>query len=856
MNSVIKKGIAVISTALLMTGNVLFPIADAAEIAANDEKVLFTDDFESYDSTEDAADIWDVTNTDAASIGRDVSYTYTSAVTGTNRLLYNEQNLTDAKVSAAFDIKNAEPDGEIAVYIRYSAMGGYRFSLNPTSGLMKLVKNESAGESVIDEYTLPSVDNKYTMSLSAKGGMIIGEVNGTVWLSVYDLTPVSGGAAAIETQNVQSGLTDIVICGENRIFYNDFSSGRALNNLSFITFTNPDGAESLVDNDGYLKIKGGSTKENVMKINDSSFESSAEWGKIKVDANFKMKNCDQMFLRTGFNRAGNSYVNLIHSHTQYSALKRNDDWNNNLAASQITNRVLDANTDFNIVSIKDTDKANGSTQIKTLLDNSVLYEATDNTALCGGLTITCPKTKELWINSLEITDMSSVITPSDIYLNRDFSKLKEDGDVSGDKETIQSGSAARFGANGSAKILLKDKKYKNIDLSCNMNINEFADADGSAKICFRYTDENNFSFVKFSKDGAELKEVKDGVENSISKSASAIKIGSPINVKISAKEGSYKVIVDNIALLSYTDAAKYNQCLSGTIGFYSENTSVDFDDVVIENNTLDWLVDETEVSDGKTYDYSAPEGASEHTRLNAECLIAGTSTDVQGGYQLSSGLKSGKGYTAHIYPTADTIKVNIISPDWSSTFVSGADIGGLIKVGEYNILSLEKETTADNNIKLTFYANGEKAFEFTDKDVRFMPSDGYRGYQVKTKYGSNPSVPTKRVWLEDMRYNGDFSISLNTDVNSLVTGSKVNIKVKTDNGGYETKEFMVLCAMYSAKGTLMNLDISDFSADSGESFENSFDVTVPQSLKDGRIKIMCIDNTNNLNLLCDSIEIK
>ena len=856
MNSVIKKGIAVISTALLMTGNVLFPIADAAEIAANDEKGLFSDDFESYDSTEDAADIWDVTNTDAASIGRDVSYTYTSAVTGTNRLLYNEQNLTDAKVSAAFDIKNAESDGEIAVYIRYSATGGYRFSLNPTSGLMKLVKNESAGESVIDEYTLPSVDNKYTMSLSAKGGMIIGEVNGTVWLSVYDLTPVSGGAAAIETQNVQSGLTDIVICGENRIFYNDFSSGRALNNLSFITFTNPDGAESLVDNDGYLKIKGGSAKENVMKINDSSFESSAEWGKIKVDANFRMKNCDQMFLRTGFNRAGNSYVNLIHSHTQYSALKRNDDWNNNLAASQITNRVLDANTDFNIVSIKDTDKANGSTQIKTLLDNSVLYEATDNTALCGGLTITCPKTKELWINSLEITDMSSVITPSDIYLNRDFSKLKEDGDVSGDKETIQSGSAARLGANGSAKILLKDKKYKNIDLSCNMNINEFADADGSAKICFRYTDENNFSFVKFSKDGAELKEVKDGVENSISKSASAIKIGSPINVKISAKEGSYKVIVDNIALLSYTDAAKYNQCLSGTIGFYSENTSVDFDDVVIENNTLDWLVDETEVSDGKTYDYSAPEGASEHTRLNAECLIAGTSTDVQGGYQLSSGLKSGKGYTAHIYPTADTIKVNIISPDWSSTFVSGADIGGLIKVGEYNILSLEKETTADNNIKLTFYANGEKAFEFTDKDVRFMPSDGYRGYQVKTKYGSNPSVPTKRVWLEDMRYNGDFSISLNTDVNSLVTGSKVNIKVKTDNGGYETKEFMVLCAMYSAKGTLMNLNISDFSADSGESFENSFDVTVPQSLKDGRIKIMCIDNTNNLNLLCDSIEIK
>ena len=54
----------------------------------------------------------------------------------------------------------------------------------------------------------------------------------------------------------------------------------------------------------------------------------------------------------------------------------------------------------------------------------------------------------------------------------------------------------------------------------------------------------------------------------------------------------------------------------------------------------------------------------------------------------------------------------------------------------------------------------------------------------------------------------------------------------------------------------MNLNISDFSADSGESFENSFDVTVPQSLKDGRIKIMCIDNTNNLNLLCDSIEIK
>ena len=50
MNSVIKKGIAVISTALLMTGNVLFPIADAAEIAANDEKVLFSDDFASYDS--------------------------------------------------------------------------------------------------------------------------------------------------------------------------------------------------------------------------------------------------------------------------------------------------------------------------------------------------------------------------------------------------------------------------------------------------------------------------------------------------------------------------------------------------------------------------------------------------------------------------------------------------------------------------------------------------------------------------------------------------------------------------------------------------------------------------------------
>ena len=70
MNSVIKKGIAVISTALLMTGNVLFPIADAADIAANNEKVLFSDDFESYDSTEDAADIWDVTNTDTASIGR------------------------------------------------------------------------------------------------------------------------------------------------------------------------------------------------------------------------------------------------------------------------------------------------------------------------------------------------------------------------------------------------------------------------------------------------------------------------------------------------------------------------------------------------------------------------------------------------------------------------------------------------------------------------------------------------------------------------------------------------------------------------------------------------------------------
>lgn len=706
----------------------------------------------------------------------------------------------------------------------------------------------------MDEYTLPSVDDKYTMSLSAKGGMLIGEVNGTVWLSAYDSAPLGGGAAAIETKNVQSGLTDIIICGENRIYYNDFSSGRALNNLSFITFTNPDGAEAVVDSDGYLKIKGGSAKENVMKIYDSSFENSAEWERVKLDANFKMKNCDQMFLRTGFS-AGNSYVSLIHSHTQYSAVKINKDWIN-IATSQITNRVLDANTDFNIVSIKDTDKASGSTQIKTLLDNSVLLEATDNTALCGGLTITCPKTKELWINSLEITDLSAAATPSDIYLNRDFSKLKEDGDVNGDRQTIQSGSAVRFGATGSGSIILKDKKFKNIELSLVLNINEFSDTDSNTRICLRYKDDRNYTFVRISKSGIELKEIKDGTERLLATSASSIKIGTPVNMKITAKEGTFKILADNALVLAYTDTASYNLCISGTIGFLSENTAVDYDDVVAKSNTLDWSVDESETSDGKTYDYTAPDGASEHTRLNAECMIAGTSTDIQGAYQLSSGLKSGKGYTAHIYPTADTIKVNIISPDWSSTFVSGADIGELIKVGEYNILSLEKETTADNNIKLTFYVNGEKAFEYIDKDVKFLPADGHRGYQVKTKYGSNPSVPTKRIWLEDMRYNGDFSVSLSTEVKAPSENSEIEIKIKAENGEYETKEYMVLCAMYSAKGTLVGFEIQDLSTDSGESGEYSLNTAVPQTARNGRIKIMCIDNANNLNLLCDSIEIK
>ncbi len=602
-------------------------IFTGSALAQTEEKVLFSDNFES--GTLDSA-VWNVT--DLTNLGvvknEEVKFIQTEAE-GTNTFKYPySSEKTDVAITATINAESwSEAEGSmIKLQVRKLNNGNYfGVEYDTVNGTFEVVRYQG-GEN--NKTSLGKVTKKldagidYTLSLQARHGIIRFELDGVTLIQDYIhqrvlYTGYETHYAEFSTINQALKITALSVNEEDTLIRQKFSNTKGItltgSNYPAANLKNNYSDENTPAED-YVYLK--KTSGNV------GFEvNAANWEYISIgddfsttETNIVMKTSlgsqETLHIRTGINY-GNASMYITKIMPAKFSLGTNYGTANADASGWIAKPNFD-DGEYHTYTVRTVAASDYSSVTLTLLidgvqygswtDTTPRYNSSQNLIPAGGASLYVTDfDSDVYVKSFEIKDItgSDALLYEETFANLDYwtgaPEIKSEGNTDNMYYTT---TAAQGGT-----LALDGKEWKNITASTDIKLSTLSSESGAyAGIMARYVDDSNYLLAAYRPADSTVFFSKNG-EVVASKAVTAWAAESTHNLSVSVKASDVRIEVDGVPVIMTQFDAGANAI--GSVALRSENQATKFDNVKVSGNPYYFFEDFEAEPDWSGYKFNA-----------------------------------------------------------------------------------------------------------------------------------------------------------------------------------------------------------------------------------------------------------
>ncbi len=804
-------------------------------MAEGREILLLTQNFNNVDLSSD----W-VTTENTGTITDVDSDLYVTNADGFDSLVIPDVTVTDAVMSADFKATalSAETDAYFGIRMRSGDGGSYQMAYYPKAKQLKLQRMKADGITV--ETTRDScgyVMNEgetYNMAFSVKDGSLRGEVNGVVWLRAFDYnidttTWTSDGKAVFESGSaaVVSNLQQVTISnpkmtGEDKLFYENFESGRLFADVTTGKGYGSDGvfcakSGSISVSNGALVLAVSESKYPTIYIKHQGSDVSNAWKNTVLsfdavtDDAFDYMNIQSHLL----NDLSKSYLGFIHNSCQYSSVKKSSTTLSDSAVTDYGKTQSIKNKSFQFKAETKTNADNTTTELKYYTDNQQILSASDSsTPVTGGGIGINPVKGTLTLDNFIIKDANAAMKAENTISLPKMVNWTKSGTVSG---TFGKEKAYKVISGQNGDLVLNNFSQKNVSVGMDVDIDSENWSDNSQINLFaRYiSNGHNVRMTLFKKSNAAVPTVAILVCNNGEKDKKYVSMtydpGTKFRMELQAKDGIYRALIDGNVVAELTSAEEMN--LKGTVGIQFKDATATVKNVLVKEENRMWISD-VPTAASKHYTFTADTNVVKGTDYTAFCADIQIPDLKWSQFFMNSRVNStNKAYIAQFRTGKDSntgnaaVYVQLYKALWNETFGDAVNITSNINVGRTNRIKMVTEDLSDGNVKIAISVNGTEVLsKVTDDSTdKLTSASGANGYDFWYPSAPGTFFTNATAWIECLGDDSDES-ALNIDYKfnkeSLVADEKVKADLTVENTTGEDFSAVIFAALYNADGVL------------------------------------------------------
>ena len=804
-------------------------------MAEGREILLLTQNFNNVDLSSD----W-VTTENTGTITDVDSDLYVTNADGFDSLVIPDVTVTDAVMSADFKATalSTNADAYFGIRMRSGDDGSYQMAYYPKAKQLKLQRMKADGITVDTTrdscgFTMNEGET-YNMAFSVKDGSLRGEVNGVVWLRAFDYnidttTWTSDGKAVFESGSaaVVSNLQQVTISnpkmtGEDKLFYENFESGRLFVDVTTGKGYGSDGvfcakSGSVSVSNGALVLAVSESKYPTIYIKHQGSDASNAWKNTVLsfdavtDDAFDYMNIQSHLL----NDLSKSYLGFIHNSCQYSSVKKSGTTLSDSAVTDYGKTQSIKNKSFQFKAETKTNADNTTTELKYYTDNQQILSASDSsTPIMGGGIGINPIKGTLTIDNLTIKDANAATKAENTISLPKMVNWTKSGTVSG---TFSKEKAYKVLSGQNGDLVLNNFSQKNVSVGMDVDIDSENWSDNSQINLFaRYiSNGHNVRMTFFKKSNAAVPTVAILVCNNGEKDKKYVSMtydpGTKFRMELQAKDGIYRALIDGNVVAELTSAEEMN--LKGTVGIQFKDASATVKNVLVKEENRMWISD-VPTGASKTYTFTADPNivkGIDHVAFCADIRIPDLNWTQ---FFMNSRVNStNKAYIAQFRTGKDSntgnaaVYVQLYKALWNETFGDAVNITSNINVGRTNRIKMVTEDLSDGNVKIAISVNGTEVLsKVTDDSTdKLTSASGANGYDFWYPSAPGTFFTNATAWIECLGDDSDES-ALNIDYKfnkeSLVADEKVKADLTVENTTGEDFSAVIFAALYNADGVL------------------------------------------------------
>ena len=855
-------------------------------MAEGREILLLTQNFNNVDLSSD----W-VTTENTGTITDVDSDLYVTNADGFDSLVIPDVTVTDAVMSADFKATalSTNADAYFGIRMRSGDGGSYQMAYYPKAKHLKLQRMKADGITV--ETTRDScgyVMNEgetYNMAFSVKDGSLRGEVNGVVWLRAFDynidtITWTSDGKAVFESGSaaVVSNLQQVTISnpkmtGEDKLFYENFESGRLFADVATKKGYGNDGVSCAAT--GSISVSNGKlvlatvdeTKYPAIYIKHQGSDASIAWKNTVLsfdavtDDAFDYMNIQSHLL----NDLSKSYLGFVHNSCQYSSVKKSGTTLSDSAVTDYGKTQNIKNKSFQFKAETKTNADNTTTELKYYTDNQQILSASDSSTPItdGGIGIN-PVKGTLTIDNLTIKDANAATKAENTISLPKMVNWTKSGTVSG---TFSKEKAYKVLSGQNGDLVLNNFSQKNVSVGMDVDIDSENWSDNSQINLFaRYiSNGHNVRMTFFKKANAVTPTVAILVCNNGEKDKKYVSMtydpGTKFRMELQAKDGIYRALIDGNVVAELTSAEEMN--LKGTVGIQFKDATATVKNVLVKEENRMWISD-VPTAASKHYTFTADTNVVKGTDYTAFCADIQIPDLKWSQFFMNSRVNStNKAYIAQFRTGKDSntgnaaVYVQLYKALWNETFGDAVNITSNINVGRTNRIKMVTEDLSDGNVKIAILVNGTEVLsKVTDDSTdKLTSASGANGYDFWYPSAPGTFFTNATAWIECLGEDSN-EAALNIDYKfnkeSLVADEKVKADLTVENTTDEDFSAVIFAALYNADGVLCEVTpITEVTVTAQEMYKtvSTGELTVPNNPTGYRAVAYCWNSISGMKPL-------
>ena len=851
-------------------------------MAEGREILLLTQNFNNVDLSSD----W-VTTENTGTITDVDSDLYVTNADGFDSLVIPDITVTDAVMSADFKATalSTNADAYFGIRMRSGDGGSYQMAYYPKAKQLKLQRMKADGITVDTTrdscgFTMNEGET-YNMAFSVKDGSLRGEVNGVVWLRAFDYNidkttwtsdgkaVFESGSAAVVSNFQQVTISNPKMTGEDKLFYENFESGRLFADVTTGKGYGSDGvfcakSGSISVSNGALVLAVSESKYPTIYIKHQGSDASNAWKNTVLsfdavtDDAFDYMNIQSHLL----NDLSKSYLGFIHNSCQYSSVKKSGTTLSDSAVTDYGKTQSIKNKSFQFKAETKTNADNTTTELKYYIDNQQILSASDSsTPITGGGIGINPIKGTLTIDNLTIKDANAATKAENTISLPKMVNWTKSGTVSG---TFSKEKAYKVLSGQNGDLVLNNFSQKNVSVGMDVDIDSENWSDNSQINLFaRYiSNGHNVRMTFFKKSNAAVPTVAILVCNNGEKDKKYVSMtydpGTKFRMELQAKDGIYRALIDGNVVAELTSAEEMN--LKGTVGIQFKDASATVKNVLVKEENRMWISDvPTEAS--KTYTFTADPNivkGIDHVAFCADIRIPDLNWTQF--FIKSRRNASSKAYSAHFRTDGTKVYAQLMENSWSPVFAASQDITSHIKVGSINNIRIETEDLSDGNVKVTVSVNGTQVLAYTtdsttEEQYKLTSASGANTYDISYPKATGTLFTNATAWIECLGDDSDES-ALNIDYKfnkeSLVADEKVKADLTVENTTGEDFKAVIFAALYNADGVLCEVTpITEVTVTAQEMYKtvSTGELTVPNNPTGYRAVAYCWNSISGMKPL-------